>query len=300
VRLLSWDDMLEVIGLGALNYDKLYIVERLAKAGEEVGILTIKEAPGGSAANTIVGLSRLGVATGFVGAVGRDPEGRFLLEDLKKEKVDTLGVVAKEDRSGTVIGLVEKTGERTLYIYPGANSSMEIKDIKLDYIDSAEYLHTSSFVDEAQLRMQTELVSRIKPKISFAPGLLCQKYGIEKLAPIIKKSHLVFLNEMEIQALTRLSPERGAEELLGFGAKIIVATLGEEGCYITDGKENYRVPAIKTNVLDTTGAGDAFAAGFLYAMLRGRSLQECGLAGNKVAAKCIASYGAREGLPDKI
>jgi len=87
--------------------------------------------------------------------------------------------------------------------------------------------------------------------------------------------------------------------LLDMGARIVVVTLGEKGCFIASDKKKLRVPAFKTEVVDTTGAGDAFAAGFLYGMLKSYDLESCGKLGNFVAARCIAQVGARAGLPKK-
>ena len=84
---------------------------------------------------------------------------------------------------------------------------------------------------------------------------------------------------------------------MGLGISIIAVKLGEKGCYVTDGKEEYFIEAFRVKVEDTTGAGDAFDAGFLYGLLKGKDLYDCGRLGNFVASRCIASMGARTGLP---
>ncbi len=290
----------KVAGLGALNFDRLYRVERLARPGEEVGILGVTEAPGGSAANTIAALARLGIPTAMLGAVGDDPEGRLILNDLEKEGVDTRGVKIKKGvRTGTVIGFVDQNGERTLYIYPAANNTLEPEDIDPGLLE-AEYLHFSSFLDEKQFKLQISLLNKTKAKISFSPGLLCQRYTLEELLPLLKKSEIVFLNKMEITALTARNHQEGAELLLKAGVKTVVVTLGIEGCYLRDQETGIYAPAQKVEVKDTTGAGDAFAAGFLYGKLKGLDLLECGRMGNRLAGLCITAEGARAGLPRKI
>src|SRR3989337_755989 len=108
----------DVIGFGALNVDKIYRVPRIAREEEETFVLDSEEAPGGSAANTIVGLARLGLKTGFVGKVANDSEGQFLLNDFKREGVNTDGVVvSSEGRSGVVSAYVDKKGARALYVH---------------------------------------------------------------------------------------------------------------------------------------------------------------------------------------
>src|SRR3990170_2159296 len=106
----------EVVCFGALNMDKLYRVNRIAREEEESFILDFKESPGGSAANTAVGLARLGIKTGYVGKVADDREGKLLISDFKREDVDTRGItISNVGRSGTVIGFVDQNGERALY-----------------------------------------------------------------------------------------------------------------------------------------------------------------------------------------
>jgi ribokinase len=292
----------EVIGLGALNYDILYVVERIAKGGEEVGIIDVKKAPGGSAANTIVGLARLGVDVGFVGIVGDDKEGKIIRDEFRKEGVETR-IKKEKGYTGAAIGFVDAKGERALYIHPSVNDRLRLKDIDLEFVSNALFLHTSSFVNREQLEMQTELARRIKiksTKISFGPGMLCFKYELDDMAELIKRSAVIFLSSEELKSLTNEAKyEKGAEMLMGIGAKITCVTMGERGCYVTDGNAEFVIDAKPTKVVDTTGAGDAFVAGFLYGLIRGKSIEESGEWGNLTASCCIREYGGRKGLPFK-
>ncbi|MDI6903369.1 MAG: carbohydrate kinase family protein [Methanocellales archaeon] len=290
---------MDVIGLGALNYDKLYVVERTAKAGEEVGVIDVRGYPGGSAANTIVGLARLGVSTGFIGIVGDDIEGKIIMDDFAAEGIDVSRIRRVRGSSGTALGLVDKHGERVLYIHPGVNDALSMDDEDINYANNAHFVHMSSFVDRGQLEMQVSLVERIKTKVSFNPGMLCFKFSLEDLQPIIEKSDVIFLNDDEMDALTSCDYESGSKALLELGTKTVATTLGEKGCYVADDKGARLIAPCKTKVVDTTGAGDAFAAGFLYALLGEKSIYECGRLGNFFAARCISEYGARKGLPYK-
>jgi len=291
----------DVVGLGALNYDVLYAVERIARGGEEVGILDVKKVPGGSAANTIVALSRLGVEVGFVGMVGTDEEGELILEEFRKEGVETQ-IRMEEGYTGAAIGFVDAQGERALYIYPGVNDRLCMDDIDLDFINNARFLHMSSFVNKEQLEMQRELAKRAKSKLSFSSGMLCFKYELEDLIEVIEQSAVVFLSLDELTSLVRRENyEKGAEALLNIGAQIVCVTLGERGCYVINAAgDSHVIAAYPTDVVDTTGAGDAFAAGFLYGLLHEKGIQESGKIGNSVASFCIREYGARKGLPFKL
>jgi len=285
---------MDVIGFGALNLDRLYTVERIAREGEHVAIEGVCECPGGSAANTIAALAGLGLATGFLGAVGRDAEGQFLLDDFTRRGVDTKGITVVSGRTGIIVGFIDRKGERTLYPYPGANSMLDEKDIDFDYVKDVNFLHITSFVGEKQFMLQKKLVRELEDtKISFSPGDLYTKKGLRALMPIIKKSAVIFLNEAEIEELTGKTYAEGARMLIGKGAGIVAVTLGARGCFVSDGKDAYKVPAYKVKVVDTTGAGDAFAAGFLHALIRGGSILDAGRSGNHLASLCIQKVGAR-------
>jgi ribokinase len=90
---------------------------------------------------------------------------------------------------------------------------------------------------------------------------------------------------------------KGADFMVGRGVKIVAVKLGSDGCYVTDGRERHLIEAFNVEVVDTTGAGDAFCAGFLYGLLNDKSLLECGKLGNFVASRCVMKMGARAGLP---
>jgi len=317
---------IEVVGLGALNIDTIYKVERILGDGETIvnreqveRILGDEETavnrtgtfPGGSAANTIYGLARLGVSTGFAGVVGDDSEGKILVNDFQRAGVDASRIRVKPGaRSGSALCFSDKLNFRSIHITPGANSLLNIDDIDLDYINQAEILHVSSFVDDTQFEVLLELVDRLHPSvnISFSPGALYATKGLKALTPILKRTHVLLLNENEIQQMTGKDVSAGAESCLEQGSHIIVVTLGKGASYktvmatsyIRDAKNEYVVKPNNQNIisdLDTIGAGDAFATGFLYGLLKEKSLEECGRLGNIVAQFSIAKIGARQGLP---
>ncbi len=290
---------LDVVCFGALNMDKLYMVNRIAREEEEGCITGFKEAPGGSAANTAVGLARLGLKTGYIGKVSNDREGELLLGSFEKEGVDTSGIViSREGRSGVVIGFVDEEGERALYVDPGVNDTIEFEEINLEYLGSAKFLHLTSFVGDKSLKAQKRLVEALSGiKLSLDPGELYARKGLEALKPLIKRTFVAFLNNNEMRLLTGKSYREGSKALLNTGIAVVAVKLGKRGCYVTDGQKAHLVEPYKVKVVDTTGAGDAFCAGFLYGLTKNKELYECGKLGNFVASRCIMEMGAREGLP---
>ncbi len=289
----------DVIGFGALNVDKLYKVNMIAREEEEGFVIDFKEAPGGSAANTVVGLARLELKTGYIGKLAEDREGELLINDFKKENVDTSGIIiSKKGRSGVVTGYVDGKGERALYVDPGVNDWLEFKEINLDYAADTEFLHLTSFVGEKPFEAQKQLANQLSDvKISFDPGALYARKSLTSLKPIIKRGFVMLPNENETRLLTGKDYEGGSRKLIKEGVGVVAVKLGERGCYVTDGKERHLVEPYEKKVVDTTGAGDAFCAGFLYGLIKRRDLYECGRLGNFVAARCISKFGARTGLP---
>ncbi len=306
---------IEVIGLGALNIDHICKVERILTDGEAV-VKSMLSSPGGSAANTIYGLAKLGVDTGFIGAIGDDAEGKMMPRDFDKVGVDTTHISVKHGaKTGSVLCLSDKLGRRSLYVVPGANNRLTIDDVDLTYINQARILHLSSFAGDKQFKVLPELMDRLdlQVKLSFAPGTLYAAKGLKALTPILARTHLLFINQDEIRQLTGQDIIPGAETCLKQGCHIVVVTLGKgmalemsEGTkanvigYIREAEHEYAVEDSRRSIVrevDTTGAGDAFAAGFLYGILSGKGLTECGRLGGTLARFAINQIGARQGLP---
>jgi ribokinase len=302
---------IEVVGLGAINTDFLYLVKEVVLDGEGP-VDRVKAVPGGSAANTIYGLARLGIKTGFLGAVGDDEPGRACLKDFQQAGVDASQVrVKKGQETGLALCLSDRAGKRSIYLSPGANSLLEPEDIDRDYLGRAKMVHLSSFVDDKQFDLQAELVAKLPPevKISLAPGMLYAARGMKALSPLLKRSALLFINKDEIEKLTGEDYAAGAKECLSQGCQIVVVTLGKGAkqarsgrvltAYIRDRNGEYRVePSLSPpDHPETTGAGDAFAAGFLFGLLKGKKLEDCGRLGDTLACCALSKIGAREGLP---
>jgi len=255
------------------------------------------------------------VGTGYTGVVGGDAEGKILLQDFQKVGVDISQIRVKPGvRTGSVLCLSDRLGRRSLYVVPGANSLLTIDDLDLAYMNQAKWLHLSSFADDRQFKVLLELVDRLASsvKLSFAPGVLHAIKELAILSPILNRTHLLFVNQREIRHLTGEDVIAGAESCLKQGCHMVVVTLGkgmrlELGCrtvtavcYIRDAENEYAIEPSSQDIIaevDATGAGDAFAAGFLYGLLKGKGLNECGCLGDIVARFSLTKLGAREGFP---
>jgi len=290
----------DVVGFGALNVDKLFKVNRIAEAEEESFVQSHIESCGGSAANAMVGLARLGCKVGFIGKVAGDREGALLLGDFQKEAVDTAGVVrADHGHSGQVIGFVGEKGERALYIESGVNDTIRLHEVSAKYVSQSRFLHLTSFVGEESFQTQKQLLDLLpETRVSFDPGALYARKGFEGLEHLIRRTYVMMPNANELKLISGEEDYcKGADFLVGVGVKVVAVKLGADGCYVTDGRERLVIEAFQVKAADTTGAGDAFDAGFLYGFLNNKPLYECGRLGNFVASRCVMKMGARTGLP---
>ncbi|AIG97176.1 MULTISPECIES: carbohydrate kinase family protein [Archaeoglobus] len=294
--------MSSAIGFGALNLDKIYTVDKIPREDEEGFVIDLKLSPGGSAANTIVGLSRLGIETAYIGKVGSDEEGRILLADFEREGVSTDFVIRAEGRSGTAMIFVDEKGNRAILVDPGVNDTIAYDEIDVDSARKYDLIHLTSFICKNgldSLNSQKRIVEEFD-SVSFDPGMPYAERGLGDMEKILKNTTIFLPNRQEIEMLFSEDYRTAAERCIEMGIEIVAVKLGSEGCWIKKGDREVTVKPVSTKVVDTTGAGDAFNAGFLYGYLKGKDIEECGRLGNFVAAKCIEKYGAREGLPRSV
>ncbi|WP_414468725.1 carbohydrate kinase family protein [Methanobacterium sp. ACI-7] len=294
---------IDVIGFGALNVDKLYNVNKITYEDEETFITDFNEFCGGSAANTIIGLSKLGIKTGFIGKIAEDHEGYLLLNNLQQEEVNTDWVIiSPTGRSGNVLGFVDKNGQRALYVDPGVNDLIKYGELEIDYVNNSKVLHLTSFVGNS-FKAQEEVLKIIDEDVmvSLDPGRIYAERGIDFLKNILNRTDVILINEEELKHLTGnkyKTCKEGAEFLLDFDISYVVIKRGDKGSYVTDGNESYHIKPFEVNCIDTTGAGDAFNAGFLYGLLKNKDIEQSGKLGNFTASCCITESGAIKGLPN--
>ncbi len=314
--------MKDIIGFGALNVDFIYKVaglgnlesrqRRLKPGGEvyasleefepilqklvKIGTLVSKSG-GGQAANTTFALSKMGFSAGFIGKVGTDPNGDFLIRSL--ESVDT-SRIARDGVSGVCLAILDKSRDRSNLVFPNANNSLAFDEIDLDYVAAARYLHLTSFAGEAPFQVQSEVLEHIPDavKVSFDPGEIYARLGIEELLPVLKRTSVLFITDSEIRILTGKDYKSGAAKLLELGPEIVACKMGEGGSYILSKQTEFRIPAPRVKVVDRTGAGDVFAAGFLAGLLRERSLYNSAVFATEAASWSITEYG-RARYPDE-
>ncbi len=284
-----------IVGFGALNLDIILKVERIPNPGEESFVIDIEYHPGGSAANTIAGLATMGVECAFIGKVGDDNYGKILLKDFEKRGVELSGVKIEKGRSGVAMIFVDRSGERAILVDPGVNDTIKYDEVKREIVENAKIIHLTSFIcknSEDSFKSQKRIAKEVEI-VSFDPGMPYINRGLEEIEEIISNTTIFMPNKQEIEMLIGERYDVASREVARLGVEIVVVKLGENGCYILKGNEEFRVQPFNTKVVDTTGAGDAFNAGFLYAWYHGKSIEACGKFGNYVASKIIERVGAR-------
>lgn len=286
----------EIIGFGALNVDRLYSVDKIVSHDEESFITNETDTPGGSAANTIVGLARLGCSTSIIGKIAEDDEGDLIEYNLAINGVYTNNLIYSESGStGKCIGFVDKNGERCLYISPGVNDDIKIGEINPLNIMRCKIMHYTSFVGDS-FNTQIELLEKLSKEtlLSFDPGMLYVEKGFDELKPILERTDILLINESELRLLCNNDYDDLKELTLGlldFGIDTVVVKQGSKGVFAINNSQDCFVEAYECEVVDTTGAGDSFNSGFLYSFLKGHGLEKSCQIGNWVASKAIQGFG---------
>jgi sugar/nucleoside kinase (ribokinase family) len=311
-----------IIGFGALNLDLIFEVEDLkslslkglrldpGKEGfgsdEEFGSLldqlkqrgTLKsKSGGGSAANTIVALARMGFSTKLIGKVGNDEAGDFLLKNLRPAQID---LIRRGQRSGVCLVVLDHHQDRFLFVRGNTNSTLTADEINFDALKDISWVHLTSFIGASPFGAQKVLLDRLNSsvKVSMDPGEIYAKKGLNEIRPFIKRCHLLFLTEREVELLTHQDLHTGIKSLMKVGPSVLVCKKGSQGSHIFTEKGDFEMPAVQVEVVDNTGAGDVYNAGFLAGLFLERSLEESAHFAAVIAAKSVTGYG-REQYPTR-
>jgi ribokinase len=303
----------DVVGFGALNIDLIFrveddfLVEWELRPGEEVASprfsrdelmaaldrrgQLLGRSGGGSAANAAVALARTGHRVGYLGKVGLDHEGQFLMDSMESVCIDS---IRRENRSGLCVSLLpSSTADRVLLVFPGANDSLRSDDVDVHIANRSRFVHLTSFVGDAPFEAQKAVVLTLDDEVSvsFDPGILYARRGLDALLPILKRCSVMFPSREEVELLTGEPWEQGCESLRMLGGSIVACTLGADGSFVISDQGAFLQPAPQVTVQDTTGAGDVYAAGFLAGLLAGNTIRECAELATRWAVKSITGLG---------
>ncbi|MCL5122897.1 MAG: carbohydrate kinase family protein [Deltaproteobacteria bacterium] len=259
--------------------------------------------PGGSAANTIAALRKMGFSTGFFGSVGDDIHGKMDLEELGSN--NHLRIKHIDLPSGRCLALLNNEDhlrDRSLVILPNANDLVQMVTTDLSYFCNSSWIHFTSFVSEGPLKSQKELIKNLPHGVNvcFDPGLVYCRLGLSALEPIIARSNILFLTAQELTVLMGPdSVENSVSRLFSFGVNTVIVKLGSKGLKAFRSSDTWFQAAAYTHrVVDTTGAGDVAAAGILAGQILSLPMADCLALAANASARSIQGYG-RSMYPDR-
>jgi len=285
-----------IVGLGEVVVDWVFELPHFPTPDEKVNAVSENIFSGGVTANYLVAVSRLGVNCGFIGAVGDDEYGSFLIEEFLKEKIDTTLTFKKTDKKTPVNFIIIVKGEKRIIQSPHMKKTkINIADIDKKYIANAKLLHTTAIHPKI-----TEEVIKIaknnKVKVSIDLESQIAQQGWNKLKSILLRADILMPNREGAKKITGTkTPEKAANILIKKGIPIIITTLGKEGVLITTENFQKKIPAFKVDkIVDTTGAGDTFNGAFTVGYwIKNWSLEKSCKFANAAAALKIKKLGAR-------
>ncbi|MBN2667683.1 MAG: adenosine kinase [Bacteroidales bacterium] len=268
----------------------------IAQVLEQSKHLEQKQTSGGSAANTIHGLAKLGADVAYIGKVGQDEVGAFFVKDLEASGITTK-LKYSQTSSGLAAALVTPDAERTFATYLGAAVEMTPEDITPELFEGYDILHIEGYLvfNQALVEKALKTAKSLGMEVSIdMASFNVVEANLEFLQNMVKEYvDILFANEEESKAFTGLEPKSSCEEIAK-SARIAVVKIGKEGAYIkAEGQDIVLAPAYTANSIDTTGAGDSYAAGFLYGYTNGASLYNSSRIGAKIASKVIEHIGAK-------
>jgi sugar/nucleoside kinase (ribokinase family) len=252
-------------------------------------------ASGGSAANTIHGLAMLEINTGFIGSIGEDELGDFFENDMRSAGINTM-LIRRNSVTGTAVALISPDSERTFATHLGAAVELGASDLNPDFFEGYDILYLEGYLifNKPLVEQACKIAKEKNMKIALD---LASYNVVEAMLPAFKEIvekyvDIVFANEEEAKAFTGMMPEEALKSISGL-CDVAVIKVGSEGSWIKRGEEVLKIGTIKVNPVDTTGAGDLYAAGFLYGYSKNFDLEKCGILGSHMAGKVIEIVGAR-------
>jgi sugar/nucleoside kinase (ribokinase family) len=297
VDVMTLIDSDEVLEKYSLPKGSMQLVDGEKSALIKAGTANFKRnmVSGGSAANTIHGLAMLGAGTGFIGSIGNDDTGTFFEDDMKNAGVRTY-LTKRTNVTGTAIALISPGSERTFATHLGAAVEITASDLKEEYFKGYSILYMEGYLIINKKLVETACIMAKKNNMKVALDLASFNVVDAFLADfreiIEKYVDIVFANEDEAKAFTGLSPLDALNRISEL-CEIAVIKVGKDGSILKRGDEIIKIGTIPVNCIDTTGAGDLYASGFLYGLSEGLSMEACGLYGSVLAGHVIEIVGAR-------
>ncbi|QDH16654.1 adenosine kinase [Swingsia samuiensis] len=258
---------------------------------------------GGSAANTAVVASKMGAKVAYLGKVADDKTGQQFAEDVRAQGLAFPSSPLSQEQNiptARCIVLITPDGQRTMFTYLGACTEFTPSDVDKETVESARITYLEGYLyDKPQAQAAFEQAAQFarqagnKVALTLSDTFCVERHRAAFRALVAGHIDILFANEAEILALYETSDFDSASQQIAKETQLAVLTRAEKGAVVVAGEDRFDVPTQPVKVVDTTGAGDAFAAGFLAGLSKGRDLQKCAQLGNEAAAAIITRVGAR-------
>ncbi len=291
---------IDIVGLGEVVVDWVAEIPHFPTPDEKIDAISENYFSGGVTANYLVAVARLGVSCGFIGAIGDDSYGEFLLKDFKNERVDTTFTIVKKGKKTPVNFIFVTKGEKTIIQSPHMQTTkIDISDLNENYISNSQLLHTTMIHQEITEKA-IDIAKKNDVKISIDLESQIAQRGWDNLKNILLKADILIPNKEGAKSITKSrTPEEAAKLLNKKGIPIVIITMGKRGVLITTEKFQREIPTYEiNNIIDTTGAGDTFNGAFTVAyLIKGWDLEKSCKYANAAASLKIQKLGARTGMP---
>ncbi|APT18599.1 Sugar kinase, ribokinase family protein [Amylolactobacillus amylotrophicus DSM 20534] len=290
--------------IGSINVDHILQIEHNPEPGETIKANQISLAAGGKGANQAVASVRMGCNTNFIGAVGTDAESKFMLQELRRNGINTAGITKMDyETTGQAFVLVQEAGENSIIVNSGANAQLSPKMITANehFITNADFVLAQLETPEKTTIKAFELA-----KEHGASTLLNPSPASPLSAALLKLTDLVIMNEPEVKRITGIKETDPASltEMARFfhnqGVKVVIITLGERGSFSSNDGQEIAVPPVKAHEIDPTGAGDAYIGALVTHVKRDYSnLAEALLYASHASALAVQQLSAFPAMPTK-
>ena len=263
----------------------------------------IKETAGGSAANTVSTLAKLGLKTGYIGKIADDSKGRVFKKDMLDNSIyyNTKFLDKRYTQAtGKCIVLITPDKERTMNTYLGATEFLTDIDIDEELIAQSEWLYLEGYRFDGQKSKEAfykaiEIAKKNKTKIAItlSDSFCVDRHRSDFINLLNTSADMVFCNEDELKSLYKIEDIHKATEFISDSISCLACTCAERGAYLFHGSVISEISTNKVAVIDTTGAGDSFAAGFLFGLSKDFTFDKCASLGNVIAGETLKVYGPR-------
>jgi sugar/nucleoside kinase (ribokinase family) len=288
---------MDVVAIGTLAVDYYALVPSIPAADQKMMVEGYEIHPGGVAGNVMTQIARLGAVAGWFGKIGDDESGKIILEDFKREGIDTSHTEVVEGKHSMFTWIqVNRHGERSITMFPNVLTELTPEDVEEkhgDYIRSSRLIHTEACLLPLKPVLRAMEIAKESGVTVVFDLDVCPRYFVEEAGSATEAeiARALELADVLIPCKSAARELIGSDDIVGGAHRLL--DYGKEGCIVLDHSNRFVLPTYQVKVVDTTGAGDAFHGGFIFSLLRGYDLEKAGRFSNACGSIACTRVGAR-------